>query len=56
MNHSSRPSRRSRLRAVGLTCSVFALVLSAGCAGGSSGSDGGKTVIRFKGIATTGMK
>ncbi|MGC9541228.1 ABC transporter substrate-binding protein [Streptomyces sp. UG1] len=47
MNHSSRPSRRSRLRAVGLTCSVFALVLSAGCAADSSGNDGGKTVIRF---------
>ncbi|MFF8014786.1 extracellular solute-binding protein [Streptomyces sp. NPDC007929] len=47
MNHSSRPSRRSRLRAVGLTCSVFALVLTAGCAGDSSGSDGGRTVIRF---------
>ncbi|MGI5365818.1 ABC transporter substrate-binding protein [Streptomyces iakyrus] len=47
MNHSSRSSRRFRLRAVGLTCSVFALVLSAGCAGDSSGSEGGKTVIRF---------
>ncbi|KMS76302.1 hypothetical protein ACM01_06275 [Streptomyces viridochromogenes] len=47
MNHSSRLSRRSRLRAVGLTCSVFALALTAGCAGDSSGSNGGKTVIRF---------
>ncbi|MDX5569431.1 extracellular solute-binding protein [Streptomyces sp. ID05-04B] len=47
MNHSSRPRRRARLRAVGLTCSVFALVLSAGCAADSSGSDGGKAVIRF---------
>ncbi|MER7481372.1 extracellular solute-binding protein [Streptomyces sp. NPDC126510] len=47
MNHSSRLSRRFRLRAVGLTCSVFALVLTAGCAGDSSGSNGGKTVIRF---------
>ena len=46
MNHSSRLSRRTRLRAAGLTCSVFALVLSAGCAGDSSGSNG-KTVIRF---------
>ncbi|MEU0726421.1 extracellular solute-binding protein [Streptomyces sp. NPDC006140] len=46
MNHSSRLTRRT-LRAVGLTCSVFALTLSAGCAGDSSGSDGGKTVIRF---------
>ncbi|MET9969291.1 extracellular solute-binding protein [Streptomyces sp. NPDC006356] len=45
MNHSSRLTRRT-LRAVGLTCSVFALTLSAGCAGDSSGS-GGKTVIRF---------
>ncbi len=47
MNHTSRSSRRLRLRAVGLTCSVFALVLTAGCAGDSSGSNGGKTVIRF---------
>ncbi|MEU0195489.1 extracellular solute-binding protein [Streptomyces afghaniensis] len=47
MNHSSRSSRRFRLRAAGLTCSVFALVLTAGCAGDSSGSGGGKTVIRF---------
>lgn len=47
MNHSSRSSRRLRLRAAGLTCSVFALVLTAGCAGDSSGSGGGKTVIRF---------
>ncbi|WP_327692467.1 ABC transporter substrate-binding protein [Streptomyces sp. NBC_00459] len=46
MNHSSRPGRRARLRAAGLTCSVFALVLSAGCAGDSAGSDG-RTVIRF---------
>ncbi|MDX3517878.1 ABC transporter substrate-binding protein [Streptomyces scabiei] len=47
MNQSSRPGRRPRLRTLGLTCSVFALVLSAGCAGDSSGNDGGKTVIRF---------
>lgn len=47
MSNPSRLSRRTRLRAAGLTCSVFALVLSAGCAGDSSGSDGGKTVIRF---------
>ncbi|GAA2313621.1 sugar ABC transporter substrate-binding protein [Streptomyces hawaiiensis] len=46
MNHSSRPTRRT-LRAVGVTCSVFALALSAGCAGDSSESSGGKTVIRF---------
>ncbi|MFF5979592.1 ABC transporter substrate-binding protein [Streptomyces olindensis] len=46
MNHSSRPTRRT-LRAVGVTCSVFALALSAGCAGDSSQSSGGKTVIRF---------
>ncbi|MBR8640448.1 extracellular solute-binding protein [Streptomyces tuirus] len=47
MNNPSRFARRTRLRAVGLTCSVFALVLTAGCAGESSGSNGGKTVIRF---------
>ncbi|MGW0610684.1 ABC transporter substrate-binding protein [Streptomyces sp. NPDC002788] len=47
MTNPSRLTRRTRLRAVGLTCSVFALVLSAGCAGGSSGSESGKTVIRF---------
>ncbi|MEU6912563.1 ABC transporter substrate-binding protein [Streptomyces olindensis] len=46
MNHSSRPTRRT-LRAVGVTCSVFALALSAGCAGDSSQGSGGKTVIRF---------
>jgi multiple sugar transport system substrate-binding protein len=45
MNHSSSLSRRT-LRAVGLTCSVLALTLSAGCAGSSSGSNG-RTVIRF---------
>ncbi|MGW7167586.1 ABC transporter substrate-binding protein [Streptomyces sp. NPDC054884] len=47
MNNPSCLSRRTRLRAAGLTCSVFALVLSAGCAADSSGSDNGKTVIRF---------
>jgi multiple sugar transport system substrate-binding protein len=46
MNNPSRLTRRT-LRAVGLTCSVFALTLSAGCAGDSSGDSGGKTVIRF---------
>lgn len=47
MTHSSRPGRRARLRVVGLTCSVFALALTAGCAGESSGAGNGKTVIRF---------
>lgn len=46
MNTPSRLTRRT-LRAVGLTCSVFALTLSAGCAGDSAGNSGGKTVIRF---------
>ncbi|WP_037679207.1 ABC transporter permease subunit [Streptomyces griseus] len=43
----SSPFSRRTLRAIGLTCSVFAPTLSAGCAGDSSGNSNGKTVIRF---------